>query len=128
MIVYQSTKSVFLENVLSGEIEQIILRKFNEKLHKSTSPKEIEAWRHSLLYMDKVLSDTEIPNNTGVTIECQIPQTAKRIDFIITGEDEIRKPHVIIIELKQWVSSELTEKDGIVRTALGKLLPCAQEI
>jgi DUF2075 family protein len=120
MIVYQSTKSVFLENVLSGEIEQIILRKFNEKLHKSTSPKEIEAWRHSLLYMDKVLSDGEIPENTGVTIECQIPQTAKRIDFIITGEDEVRKPHVIIIELKQWVSSELTEKDGIVRTALGK--------
>ena len=120
MIVYQSTKSVFLENVLSGEIEQIILRKFNEKLHRSTSPKEIEAWRNSLMYMDKVLSDTEIPENTGVTIECQIPQTAKRIDFIITGEDEVRKPHVIIIELKQWASSEMTEKDGIVRTALGK--------
>ena len=66
------------------------------------------------------MSDIEIPENTGVTIECQIPQTAKRIDFIITGEDEVRKPHVIIIELKQWVSSELTEKDGIVRTALGK--------
>lgn len=120
MIVYQSTKAVFLENVLSGEIEQIILRKFNEKLHKGTSPKEIEAWRNSLMYMDKVLSDTQIPEDTGITIECQIPQTAKRIDFIITGQDEDKMPHVIIIELKQWVSSELTDKDGIVRTTLGR--------
>lgn len=120
MIVYQSTKADFLNHVLSGEIEKIILRSFNEKLHKSTSAKEVGAWKNSLLYMDKVMSDPEIPDNTGVTIECQIPHTAKRIDFIITGEDEFRKPHVIIIELKQWTTSELTDKDGIVRTALGK--------
>jgi DUF2075 family protein len=87
---------------------------------KSTSPKEIEAWKNSLLYMDKVLADPDIPQNIGVTIECQIPQTAKRIDFIITGEDANKIPQVIIIELKQWTSAELTTKDGIVRTALGK--------
>jgi DUF2075 family protein len=70
--------------------------------------------------MNTVLSDTELPGDLGVSIECQIPQTAKRIDFIITGKDEEHLPHVVIIELKQWQSAELTAKDGIVRTALGK--------
>ncbi len=120
MIVYQATKQDFSTHVLSGEIEQVILRRFQEKLQRTTSPKEIEAWRNSMLYMDKVLSDPGIPDALGVTIECQIPQTAKRIDFIITGEDQDRKPNVIIIELKQWTEVSKTEKDGIVVTALGK--------
>jgi uncharacterized protein len=29
------------------------------------------------------------------------------------------EPQIVIIELKQWASAELTDKDGIVRTALG---------
>ncbi len=120
MIVYQSTKAEFLSNVLSGDIEQIILNRFKEKLLRSTSKKEVESWKNSLLYMDKVLEDPAIPQDSGVTIECQIPQTSKRIDFIITGQDKSRTPHVIIIELKQWTSALLTNKDGIIKTALGK--------
>jgi DUF2075 family protein len=120
MIVYQSTKALFQEHILSGEIEQIILRNFQAKLNHSTSPREVESWRNSLLYMNTVLSDGELPSDLGVSIECQIPQTAKRIDFIITGKDEELQPHVVIIELKQWQSAELTAKDGIVRTALGR--------
>ena len=91
MIVYQSTKAEFLSNVLSGDIEQIILNRFKEKLLRSTSKKEVESWKNSLLYMDKVLEDPAIPQDSGVTIECQIPQTSKRIDFIITGQDKSRK-------------------------------------
>ena len=86
MIVFQSTKAAFQDHVLSGEIEHIILRNFRDKLRQNTSAKEVESWRNSLLYMDKVLSDPELPADIGISIECQIPQTAKRIDFIITGE------------------------------------------
>ena len=120
MIVYQATKALFQEHILSGEIEQIILRNFQAKLRHSTSPREVESWRNSLHFMHTVLGDVDLPNDLGVSIECQIPQTAKRIDFIITGKDEQLQPHVVIIELKQWQSAELTGKDGIVRTALGK--------
>lgn len=118
MIIYQATKAQFLEHVLSGEIEQIILRNFREKLRYGPSPKEVQAWRNSLLYMDKVLSDEQIPGNSGIAIECRIPQSAKRIDFVISGSDESGKPGIVIIELKQWTSAELTDKDGIVRTIL----------
>ena len=120
MIVYQKTKKGFDDDIISGEIENIILKLYENKLHRSTGKKEQDSWRNSLHYMNTVLSDPEIPYNTGVTIELQIPQTSKRIDFIISGQNENKKDHVVIVELKQWQTSELTEKDGVVKTALGK--------
>ena len=120
MIVYQKTKKGFEDDIISGDIENIILKLYENKLHRSTGKKEQDSWRNSLHYMNTVLSDPEIPYNTGVTIELQIPQTSKRIDFIISGQNENKKDHVVIVELKQWQTSELTEKDGIVKTALGK--------
>jgi len=120
MIVYRSTKRGFQDEVERGDIDLTIEKKFFEVFHKRTSGKEVESWWNSLHYMSTVLNDPEIPDNTGIAIECQIPQTSKRIDFVITGTDENNKPNVVIIELKQWKSAELSEKDGIVRTALGK--------
>ncbi|MGR6088726.1 MAG: DNA/RNA helicase domain-containing protein [Arcticibacter sp.] len=119
MIVYQSTKKEFLDHVLSGEVEQVILHQFKNKFQRNTSPNEIAAWRNSMLYMDKVLSDDEIPMDTGIAIECQIPQTAKRIDFIISGVDSKNQTQIVIIELKQWTSASMTSKDGIVKTIIG---------
>lgn len=120
MIVYQKTKKGFETDILSGDIENIILKLYENKLERSTGKKEQDSWRNSLHYMHTVLSDPDIPYNTGVTIELQIPQTSKRIDFIISGKNEDKKDHLVIIELKQWQSAELTEKDGVVRTALGR--------
>ena len=66
--------------------------------------------------MGAVLDDDEIPNDAGVSIEYSIPQTSKRIDFILTGQDHERNDQVVIIELKQWEAAELTDKDAIVKT------------
>lgn len=120
MIIYSSTKDLFRKDVASGLIDHIIHEKFREKLKRNTSEKEVESWWNSLHFMSSILEDSEIPNNTGIAIECQIPQTAKRIDFILSGLDKRNKPNLVIVELKQWKSAQLTEKDGIVRTALGK--------
>lgn len=120
MLVYRSTKIGFQSDVDKGQIDAIIEKAFKEKLHRNTSQKEVESWWNSLHFMYSILNDKEIPDNTGVAIECQIPQTSKRIDFILSGKDSNDKDNVIIVELKQWKSSELTEKDGIVKTALGK--------
>lgn len=70
--------------------------------------------------MAKVLDDDEIPVDAGVAIEYNIPQTGKRVDFILTGRSEDKSPNVIIVELKQWEQAQLTEKDGVVLTFLGK--------
>lgn len=70
--------------------------------------------------MSSILNDKAIPHDTCVSIEYQIPQKSKRIDFILSGKDGNKKDNVIIIELKQWKNASITEKDGIVKTALRK--------
>ncbi|HEY0965162.1 MAG TPA: DUF2075 domain-containing protein [Candidatus Saccharimonadales bacterium] len=66
--------------------------------------------------MDRVLGDSEIPSDAGVAIEYHIPRSSKRIDFILTGKDAQNLDSAVLIELKQWQTAELTDKDGTVST------------
>lgn len=116
MIVYQAPKSQFSRDIFTNNIDNIILNFFETRLNKSTSKNEVRSWRESLSYMDRVLNDPEIPSDCGVVIEYQIPMTSKRIDFILTGQNESGKDSAILVELKQWDKAELTEKDGVVVT------------
>lgn len=120
MIVYRSTKAGFQKDVDRGEIDTILEEQFQKVLRRRTSEKEVTSWWNSLNFMSNILRDDEIPNNTGIAIECQIPQTSKRIDFILSGLDSDKKENVVIVELKQWKTADLTDKDGIIKTALGK--------
>jgi uncharacterized protein len=119
LIIYESTKENFLNSVINDTITDDIYTIYQKKLGKSPEA-QIRSWTNSMEYMYKVLSDSEIPNNAGVAIEFTIPTTSKRIDFIISGFDEKDSDSVIIIELKQWQSAQKVDKDGIVRTFVGK--------
>jgi len=119
MIVYSSTKSEFRQDVHDNRIEQLILEAYLRNLGHSTSKSEIESWKNSMMYMSNILEDDGIPDNTGVAIEYKIPQTSKRIDFILTGTNDQNKSTAVIVELKQWSNAKLTDKDGIVKTFLG---------
>ncbi len=118
MIVYASTKSGFIEDVLSNRIDDKILTLFKRYLHHSTSRSEVESWRNSMQYMHNVLAKSRIPNDCGVAIEYNIPQTSKRVDFILTGRDGARNDVAVIVELKQWQEVRRTAKDAIVETML----------
>jgi len=119
MIVYLANKTKFRDDVLSNRIEEIVHNSFQSTLGKSVGSSELASWRNSLNHMDKVLEDLEIPNNTGVAIEFNIPQTAKRVDFILTGTGKDGQRTAVIIELKQWQKAEATAKDAIVSTFVG---------
>lgn len=73
MIVYQATKAQFCEDVLADRIEQRVLNLFKKNLRRSTGASEVRSWKNSLAYMDRVLSDPDIPDDCGVAIEYQIP-------------------------------------------------------
>jgi DUF2075 family protein len=122
MIVYLATKEQFEDDILSNRIEEKILHEFTRKLGKSVGKADVRSWKNSLPYMNRVLSDEDIPNDTGVAIEFNVPNTGKRIDFILTGRREDGKSTALIIELKQWESAEVTTKDAIVRTYVGGAL------
>lgn len=119
MIVYSASKSKFCNDVLANEIEKKILSSFVREMGHSTGKSEIASWRNSMLYMKNIVEDPEIPDDVGIAIEYKIPQTSKRIDFIMTGTDANDKDMAVLVELKQWSEAELTDKDAIVSTFVG---------
>ena len=116
MIVYQSNKVQFSNDVISNAIETKIQNKYYMTLGRNPAPNEVLSWKNSMMYMNNVLLDQGIPAEAMVSIEFQIPLTSKRIDFILTGLNEEKKEKVIIIELKQWSTATMTSMDGIVQT------------
>jgi hypothetical protein len=116
MIVYSATIEKFRNDVDSNYIDKIIKDNLLKRMNISVGESEYRAWGNSLMYMDKLLSDNDIPRNCGVAIEYNIPQSSKRIDFILSGYGNSNELYTMIIELKQWQDAQKTEKDGIVMT------------
>lgn len=123
MIVYEATKELFIADVIKDKIREKIDKKFYEKMGYHTGDSERNSWENSMQYMLKVLYDNKIPNTSGIAIEFRIPNTSKRVDFIISGKDENLKSTAIIVELKQWQKAEIVSgKDAIVETYTGHAL------
>lgn len=115
MIVYESTKQEFVDDVLRNKIVSKIEELFKARVRNAINLREEMSWRNSLQYMRNILEDGDIPNNCGVAIEFKIPNSGNRIDFILSGKNNERKNVAIIIELKQWQKVEaIDRKDGIV--------------
>jgi len=114
LIIYQASKNQFLHHALRDDIEDVVSRHFRSATGHGVGRSEMLSWKHSLLEMAKVLGDEEIPDDAGVAIEYQLPQSSKRIDFVITGEDAEARTQVIIVELKQWSESRRSDKDAIL--------------
>ena len=116
MIIYQSTKHGFLDDAFGNDIETVILGAYQDRTGHRVAKAEIRTWNESLISMPKVMRHESIPDDCGVAIEYVIPQTAKRIDLLLSGIDDANRSKLIIIELKQWEAATLTNKDGLVRT------------
>ena len=115
MLVYEGIKSGFINDVDLGIIADKIRNKYIEKIKRRPSAPEFNSWKNSMQYMRGVLSDNEIPDNTGIAIEYNIPPTGCRIDFMMSGFNK-DKSNVVIIELKQWdKATEVTNLDGIYK-------------
>jgi DUF2075 family protein len=119
MIVYLENKAQFREDVFSNRIEEIVHDAVKKKLGRSVGQSELNSWKNSLRCMSDVLEDKDIPHDAGVAIEYAVPNTAKRIDLIITGTGADGGRTAIIVELKQWQDVKTTMKDGMVSTYLG---------
>ena len=114
MIVYQSTRRGFLDDIERHPIEDMIAQAYLDKTGRYASDAEYRAWRNSVMQMADVLSDDGMPPSMGIGVELGIPQTAKRIDFVLSGMTEDDRARVVIVELKQWSNSRVSEKDGLI--------------
>ncbi|MCR4616661.1 MAG: DUF2075 domain-containing protein [Lachnospiraceae bacterium] len=106
MIIYEDTIGNFANDVVLNNISDRILESIREKHLAGGSESEVNSWNNSLHFMKDVLDTPDIPRDCNVAIEYNIPQTSKRVDFMILGQDDKKEDHVVIIELKQWAKVE----------------------
>lgn len=106
MIIYDDTLSKFAEDVSLNRISDIIYESLRDNNLSGGSDSEINSWNNSLHFMKDVLDTPSIPRDCEVAIEYNIPQTSKRVDFMILGRDHQMVEHVVIVELKQWARVE----------------------
>ncbi|MGR6001453.1 hypothetical protein ACT7C7_27015 [Bacillus cereus] len=119
MIIYNETSKDFLEHIRDKQIGYVLKNNLLNKMNKVVSDSEIRSWERSLPQMAKLLRDVELKDDTHVLLEYKLPSTEKRIDFLITGQDETGTDNALIVELKQWEKATIAEGDGIVKTFLG---------
>ena len=106
MIIYEKPVERFIHDVSLNKISDILYDNLRKKHLSGGSPSEINAWNNSLHFMKDVLQTPDIPSECTVAIEYNIPQTSKRVDFMILGQDRQEEDHIVIIELKQWARVE----------------------
>lgn len=122
MLIYNGSKKKFDADVRSGSIAQIIEQQFwNHGLaHNNIS--EFESWENSLLHMKRVLEYPSFQDDIQIAIEYQIPQTSKRVDFLIAGVNNQGQENVVVIELKQWEEAGRTSRHDIVTAYTGGMV------
>ena len=119
MIIYEATKKEFMSNVEDDVIAEKIYEEFRNKIGKTTRQEQM-SWNNSMQYMYKVMNTKAIPDDVGIAIEYRLPYTSKRVDFMVTGENQENQDAVVIVELKQWQEiNPVAGKEDIVKTYLG---------
>lgn len=111
MIVYNGTKSTFVDDVRHGVIETKILDLIRSRGLLGGQEREVESWHNSMQFMRNIVDDPEIADDVQVAIEYNIPQTSKRVDFLIIGADPDGKDNIVIVELKQWSKAEKVDDE-----------------
>ena len=111
MIVYNDTKRQFINDVKYGEIADKILSLIKSRGLNAGQEREFESWHNSMQFMRNIVDDCDIDDDVQIAIEYNIPQTSKRVDFIILGSDSDNHDNIVIVELKQWSKAEVVDND-----------------
>ncbi|MBR5702983.1 MAG: DUF2075 domain-containing protein [Bacteroidales bacterium] len=111
MIVYSANKGQFVKDVRTNVIATKILNLIRGRGLNAGRDREFAAWQNSMQFMRNIVDDNEIDDGVQIAIEYNIPQTSKRVDFIIIGANDSGKDNIVIVELKQWTKAEIVDDD-----------------
>lgn len=111
MIVYNENKGQFVQDVRTNVIATKILDRIREKGLNAGQDREFASWQNSMQFMRNIVDDADIEDDVQIAIEYNIPQTSKRVDFIIVGANAEGKDNIIVVELKQWTKAEVVDDD-----------------
>lgn len=118
MHLYSGPSPQFVEDATLNAIGEKIAASFFEQYRYRAPQSEVAAWQNSLRAMGNVVQHAGL-DDQGVVVEWQLPLSSRRLDVMLTGHDPQGQPHGVIVELKQWSSTEPTHVEECVVTFVG---------
>lgn len=118
MIIYSGTLGQFDKEVMEGGIADLIEQCLISHGLGGKGEAEYRSWSNSLRCVrDALTYENKIDRRLRVAVEFQIPQTSKRVDFIVSGlGKDVKSKHAVIVELKQWDHVNPTDMENVVET------------
>ncbi|WP_354684725.1 DNA/RNA helicase domain-containing protein, partial [Cupriavidus necator] len=117
MQLYTGSSLQFIDQTIRNAIAATLQSNFFEAYRYQPSRQEVMSWQNSLLQMAVTLQGAGLTDH-GVTLEYQLPLSARRLDFMITGHDGSGAQHAVVVELKQWGDVGPSDAEGCVSTWL----------
>lgn len=118
MIIYSGTLGQFDQEVMEGGIADLIEQCLISHGLGGKGEAEYRSWSNSLRCVrDALTYENKIDRRLRVAVEFQIPQTSKRVDFIVSGlGKDVKSKRAVIVELKQWDHVNPTDMENVVET------------
>lgn len=118
MRLYSGSSKQFIEDSVRNQIAEKLSNAFFHYYRYNPSPNEKNSWRNSLTKMSDLIQFAELLDH-GIILEFQLPQSSKRLDFLICGKNEFKRDNTVIVELKQWEKCEESDGSNEVLTYVG---------
>lgn len=62
---------------------------------------EFNSWQNSLTALALLINQAKLEDH-GVILECQLDNTSRRLDAMLTGHSPTGAENAVVVELKQW--------------------------
>lgn len=98
-----------------NQIEDKLKSAFFNYFWYNPADSEVRSWQNSLRALSSLFEYSRLHDH-GVLLEYQLTMTSKRLDCPICGQNAMNQDNAVIIELKQWESTEESDGDNEVRT------------
>lgn len=117
MIVYQSTKAGFLDDVAENRLQQRLESGFLAKT--GSVPSDRRVWADEYARFSLALGRAKVADDVQVAVEYHVSSIGRsRIDVLLAGSDG-RCDNGLIIELKAWDKAGASDVDGMVVSPYG---------
>ena len=88
MKLYAGSATEFIQLNIQNKLADILREQFLLQFGYNPSQNEVMSWRNSLFRLSDILERQNL-NEQGVMVEYKLPLSAKRIDVVIYGHDEL---------------------------------------
>jgi uncharacterized protein len=123
--LFAGSAGEFVRMAPASSLTAHLSSEFNRRWGTATAS-EVYAWRNSLTALAGVVEEAGLPW-AGVGVELKLPLTDRRIDVSFVARDRSRTPHVVLVELKQWDSADVSKyPDTVLLGGMEELHPSAQ--